>query len=91
VEPDSSPQNLLEQLSPEVLLTVFQYLASPDLCVLGATCHYLHSVTSDPWVWREKLLTEFGECPGVEGVDTVKKQEDELSLSQSRSKKEEVS
>lgn len=50
--------NILESLPVDMQFYIMSFLSPHDLCRLGSTCQYWHTVVRDPVLWRYFLLRD---------------------------------
>eukprot|EP00057_Strongylocentrotus_purpuratus_P029829 XP_779952.2 PREDICTED: F-box only protein 7 [Strongylocentrotus purpuratus] len=54
------PLHGLPALFPEIQLKILSFLDLPELVTMSTSCQHFHSLISDPSLWRQLLLRDFG-------------------------------
>jgi len=76
-------QLCLNDLPFDVLFDIMLYLDPQDVCHVACASRAFYEVTKEDWLWRCLLERDFGDSNGVEGMDTIRREECDLTKSSS--------
>ncbi len=63
----------MEVLPTEVISDVLSLLPVKDLILFGLTCHWMHDMSEDQYLWKQLVLRDFGKLYTLEDSEDFKK------------------